>query len=117
MIYGPKPDGTYIVEFRIANDEALAINVPAGETRVLKVSTSECPMGYACRTLAEEHSVLFGVRLACRGVQTCTDSEQPRRKNVRRRQRTRTSKAHSKTWRALGCYLPSKWSRWTSESS
>jgi hypothetical protein len=36
MIYEPKPDGTYIVEFRIANGEALAISVPAGETRVLK---------------------------------------------------------------------------------
>jgi hypothetical protein len=35
MIYGPKPDGTYIVEFRIANGESLAISVPAGETRVL----------------------------------------------------------------------------------
>jgi hypothetical protein len=30
MIYGPKPDGTYIVEFRIANGEALAISVPTG---------------------------------------------------------------------------------------
>ena len=29
MIYGPKRDGTYIVEFRIANGEALAISVPA----------------------------------------------------------------------------------------
>jgi hypothetical protein len=27
MIYGPKTDGTYIIEFRIANGEALAISV------------------------------------------------------------------------------------------
>jgi hypothetical protein len=36
MIYGPKPDGTYIVEFKIADGETLAISVSAGETRVLK---------------------------------------------------------------------------------
>ena len=32
MIYGPKNDGTYIVEFRTADGEALAISVPASET-------------------------------------------------------------------------------------
>ena len=31
MIYGPKSDGTYIIEFRIADGESLAISVPAGE--------------------------------------------------------------------------------------
>jgi hypothetical protein len=36
MIYGPKNDGTYIVEFKTSEGEALAISVPAGETRVLK---------------------------------------------------------------------------------
>jgi hypothetical protein len=36
MIYGPKNDGTYIVEFRTADGEALAISVPASETRVFK---------------------------------------------------------------------------------
>jgi hypothetical protein len=32
MIYGPKTDGSYIVEFRIADGESLAISVPGGET-------------------------------------------------------------------------------------
>jgi hypothetical protein len=37
MIYGPRhDDGTYIVEFKTADGEALAINMPVGETRVLK---------------------------------------------------------------------------------
>jgi hypothetical protein len=45
MIYDPKPDGTYIVEFRIANGEALAISVPAGETRVLKYFQERMPYG------------------------------------------------------------------------
>jgi hypothetical protein len=36
MIYGPKRDGTYVVEFKAADGEALAISVPAGEARVLK---------------------------------------------------------------------------------
>jgi hypothetical protein len=36
MIFGPKTDGTYVIEFRTADGEALAISVPVGETRVLK---------------------------------------------------------------------------------
>jgi hypothetical protein len=48
------------------------------------------------------------VRRACRCVRTCIDREQPRRKIVPRRQVTRTSRPHSKRWRAVGCYLPSK---------
>jgi len=40
MIYGPKDDGTYIVEFRTA----------AGAT-----SRSACLMGCLCRTFREEH--------------------------------------------------------------
>jgi hypothetical protein len=45
MIYGPKSDGTYIVEFRMADGEALAIRVPAGETRVLKHFQERMPYG------------------------------------------------------------------------
>ena len=36
MIYGPKNDGTYIVEFRTADGEALAISIPGGEARVIR---------------------------------------------------------------------------------
>jgi hypothetical protein len=36
MIYGPKNNGTYVVEFKTADGEALAISVPVGETRALK---------------------------------------------------------------------------------
>jgi myo-inositol-hexaphosphate 3-phosphohydrolase len=45
MIYGPKPDGTYVVEFKISDGEALAISVPAGETRVLKYFQERMPYG------------------------------------------------------------------------
>jgi hypothetical protein len=45
MIYGPKPDGTYVVEFKMADGEALAISVPAGETRVLKYFQERMPYG------------------------------------------------------------------------
>jgi len=47
MIYGPKSDGTYIIEFRMADGESLAISVPAGETRVLK----HFPGAYALRAV------------------------------------------------------------------
>ena len=36
MIYGPKNDGTYVVEFKTTAGEALAISVPRNETAVLK---------------------------------------------------------------------------------
>jgi hypothetical protein len=45
MIYGPKTDGSYIVEFRIADGEALAISVPASETPVLKYFQERMPYG------------------------------------------------------------------------
>jgi hypothetical protein len=45
MIYGPKPGGTYVVEFRVADGEALAISVPAGDTRVLKYFQDRMPNG------------------------------------------------------------------------
>ncbi len=38
-------DGTYIIEFRMADGESLAISVPAGETRVLKHFQARMPYG------------------------------------------------------------------------
>jgi hypothetical protein len=43
MIYGPKSDGTYIIEFRMADGESLAISVPASETRELKHFQARMP--------------------------------------------------------------------------
>ena len=37
--------GDYIVEFKTANGEALTINVPVGETRVLKHFQERMPYG------------------------------------------------------------------------
>jgi hypothetical protein len=45
LIYGPKSDGTYIIEFRMADGESLAISVPAGETRVLTHFQERMPYG------------------------------------------------------------------------
>ena len=45
MIYRPRNDGTHIVEFKTADGEALAINVPVGETRVLKYFQKRMPYG------------------------------------------------------------------------
>jgi hypothetical protein len=50
MIYGPKEDGTYVVEFRTAAGEALAISIPRGETAVLKHFQARSPTGSRCRT-------------------------------------------------------------------
>jgi hypothetical protein len=51
MIYGPKTDSSYLVEFRTADGEALAISVPAGENPCAQ--TFPGPMGYSCRTFID----------------------------------------------------------------
>ena len=43
MIFGPKADGTYVVEFRTAAGEALAIPIPASETRVVRYFQERMP--------------------------------------------------------------------------
>ena len=45
MIFGPKNDGTYLVEFRTSTGEALAISIPQGETAVLKYFQDRMPYG------------------------------------------------------------------------
>jgi hypothetical protein len=45
MIFGPKTDGTYVVEFRTAAGQSLAISVPRGETAVLKHFQARMPHG------------------------------------------------------------------------
>src|SRR5712675_274558 len=36
MIYGPKSDGTHVIEFKTAAGETLAISIPGSEARVLR---------------------------------------------------------------------------------
>jgi hypothetical protein len=45
MIFGPKSDGTYVVEFRTAADEALAISIPRGEAAVIRHFQERMPYG------------------------------------------------------------------------
>ena len=45
MIYGPKDDGTYIVEFRTAAGEALAISIPRTEAAVVRHFQERMPSG------------------------------------------------------------------------
>jgi hypothetical protein len=45
MIYGPNPDGSYVVEFETTDGDQLAISVPASETRVLKHFQARMPFG------------------------------------------------------------------------
>ena len=52
MIFGPKTDGTYVVEFRTAVGEALAISIPRTEASVVRHFQER--MGYLCRTFREE---------------------------------------------------------------
>jgi hypothetical protein len=45
MIYGPKNDGTYIVEFKTAVDKALAISIPGSEAAVVRHFQERMPYG------------------------------------------------------------------------
>ena len=45
MIYGPKDDGTYVVAFRTAAGEALAISIPRTETAVIRHFQERMPHG------------------------------------------------------------------------
>ena len=45
MMYGPKEDGTYVVEFRTATGQALAISIPSTETAVIRHFQERMPFG------------------------------------------------------------------------
>jgi hypothetical protein len=45
MIYGPKEDSTYVVEFRTAEGESLAISIPSTETAVIRRFQERMPYG------------------------------------------------------------------------
>ena len=45
MIFGPKTDGTYIIEFRTAAGEALAISIPRTEASVVRHFQERMPYG------------------------------------------------------------------------
>jgi hypothetical protein len=45
MIFGPKADGTYLVEFRTAAGEALAISIPRTEAAVVRYFQERMPYG------------------------------------------------------------------------
>jgi len=45
MIYGPKTDGTYVVEFRTAAGETLAISIPRTEAAVIRYFQERMPYG------------------------------------------------------------------------
>jgi hypothetical protein len=45
MIYGPKDDGTYVVEFRTADGDVLAISIPRTEAAVIRHFQERMPYG------------------------------------------------------------------------
>jgi hypothetical protein len=53
MIFGPKSDGTYVVEFRTAAGETLAISIPASETAVVRYFQERMPYGLFVPDLQE----------------------------------------------------------------
>jgi hypothetical protein len=48
MIYGPKEDGTYVVEFRTSEGDVLAISIQRGEAGVIRHFQERMPYGLSC---------------------------------------------------------------------
>ena len=53
MIFGPKSDGTYVVEFRTAAGETLAISIPASGAAVVRYFQDRMPYGLFVPDLQE----------------------------------------------------------------
>jgi hypothetical protein len=47
MIFGPKSDGTYVIEFRTAAGESRAISIPGTEAAVILSSRPDLQLGLA----------------------------------------------------------------------
>jgi hypothetical protein len=45
MIYGPKDDGTYVVEFMTAEGDVLSISIPRSEAAVIRHFQERMPYG------------------------------------------------------------------------
>jgi hypothetical protein len=45
MIYGPKEDGTYVVEFKTPAGQAMAISIPRTEAAVIRHFQERMPYG------------------------------------------------------------------------
>jgi hypothetical protein len=54
MIYGPKSDGTYVIEFRTAAGEALAVPIPRTKAGVIGHFQERMPYRLFVRTFREE---------------------------------------------------------------
>jgi hypothetical protein len=48
MIYGPKTDGSYVIEFRTAAGEALAISIPRTKAAVIRHFQERMPLWAVC---------------------------------------------------------------------
>jgi hypothetical protein len=72
MIFGPKDDGTYIVEFKT---DTLAVSVSGSEAAVLKHFQARAT-GLWCRTFREE---LFACPRVCRSGALCPHAPQQMR--------------------------------------
>jgi hypothetical protein len=54
MIFGPKDDGTYVVEFRTAEGDVLAISIPRTEAHVIRHFQERMPYGLFVPDVASE---------------------------------------------------------------
>jgi hypothetical protein len=45
MIFGPKDDGTYVVEFKTSEGDVLAISIPRSEAHVIRHFQERMPYG------------------------------------------------------------------------
>jgi hypothetical protein len=58
MIYGPKEDRTYVVEFRTDAGQVFALSIPSTETAVIRRFQERMPYGLSAATAAETRNAL-----------------------------------------------------------
>ena len=57
MIYGPKDDGTYVVEFRTDAGQTLAISIPRTEAAVIQHFQERMPYGLFVAPLRRKREI------------------------------------------------------------
>jgi hypothetical protein len=56
MIFGPKSDGTYVIEFRTAAGESLATSIPRTEAAVIRHFQERMPYGLYVPDVLDERA-------------------------------------------------------------
>jgi hypothetical protein len=99
MIYGPKNDGTYIIEFKMVAGEALRSACRPAKRVFSSISRNGCPMGSSCRMFHAWRTVVLPKRSPLSVLPPTSDEGFPR---PRLRKRGRGSRLGARSFPLSG---------------